>query len=187
VRRLTDKQKRFVYYEYSLDLNATQAAIRAGYSKKTAQEQSSRLLSNIMVKAEIERMRKATEKRIEVTLDRIIAEYARVAFTGLSKFICINEYGSLVLDLSRCTPNDLDLLAELQIDDDGRIRRIRIKQLDKFKALEALGKHLGMGDKTRIAATDRLAQALMEINARGSAAAIATARDKERSGAAATH
>lgn len=46
--KLTPKQERFVS-EYLLDLNATQAAIRAGYSQKTAQEQSSRLLSNVMV------------------------------------------------------------------------------------------------------------------------------------------
>ena len=45
---LTPKQERFVS-EYLIDLNATQAAIRAGYSEKTAQEQSSRLLSNVMV------------------------------------------------------------------------------------------------------------------------------------------
>ncbi|MCF7672480.1 terminase small subunit [Bacillus subtilis] len=45
---LTSKQERFVS-EYLIDLNATQAAIRAGYSEKTAQEQSSRLLSNVMV------------------------------------------------------------------------------------------------------------------------------------------
>jgi hypothetical protein len=44
------KQRRFVD-EYLVDLNATQAAIRAGYSPRTAQEQSSRLLSNVMVQA----------------------------------------------------------------------------------------------------------------------------------------
>lgn len=174
MRQLNDKQKRFVY-EYSLDLNATQAAIRAGYSKHTAQEQSSRLLSNVMVKAEIERMRIATEKRTEVTLDSIISEYARVAFTGLSKFIRINEDGLPVLDLSRCTPKYLDLLAELHVDDDGKIRRIRIKQLDKLKALEALGKHLGLGDKATNQPQDRLGLALIESSKRGSAAPIATA------------
>lgn len=50
--KLTDKQRRFID-EYLIDLNATQAAIRAGYSHRTAQEQSARLLSNVMVRAEI--------------------------------------------------------------------------------------------------------------------------------------
>ncbi|MGE9266402.1 terminase small subunit, partial [Escherichia coli] len=45
---LSEKQRRFVA-EYLIDLNGTQAAIRAGYSAKTAQEQSSRLLSNVMI------------------------------------------------------------------------------------------------------------------------------------------
>ena len=175
MRKLNDKQKRFVY-EYSLDLNATQAAIRAGYAQKTAYSQGQRLLKNVEISAEIGRMRKETEKRTEVTLDRIIAEYSRVAFTGLSKFIRINEEGHPVLDLSGCAPRDLDLLAELQVDDDGKIQRIRIKQLDKLKALEALGKHLGLGEKAANKPQDTLSLALIEISKRGSAAPIATAR-----------
>lgn len=146
MRKLTNRQKRFVQ-EYLLDLNATQAAIRAGYSENTAQEQSSRLLSNVMIKAGIARMRKEAENRTKVRLDLIIQEYARFAFAGLSKFIRIDQAGQPILDLSRCTPEDLDLLAELRVDGDGRIRRIKIKQLDKLKALEALGKHLGLGEK----------------------------------------
>lgn len=51
---LSEQRKRFVD-EYLIDLNGTQAAIRAGYSPKTAQEQASRLLSNVMVRAEIEK------------------------------------------------------------------------------------------------------------------------------------
>lgn len=172
--KLNDKQKRFVY-EYSLDLNATQAAIRAGYAKKTAYSQGQRLLKNVEIQVEIKRARDAMKKRTEVTLDRIIGEYARVAFTGLSKFIRINKNGLPVLDLSCCAPEDLDLLSELQVDDDGTIRRIRIKQLDKLKALEALGRHLGLGDRAVQTQTDRLAEALKEIGQRGSAAPIATA------------
>ena len=57
--KLTAKQAAFVR-EYLIDLNATQAAIRAGYSEKTAQPASSRLLSNVIVKAEVD---KALEKR----------------------------------------------------------------------------------------------------------------------------
>ena len=174
MRKLNEKQKRFVQ-EYLLDLNATQAAIRAGYSKQTSQEQSSRLLSNVMVRSEIERTRKAAEERTEVTLDRIISEYSRVAFTGLSKFIRITEDGLPVLDLSRCTAQDLDLLAELHVDDDGKIRRIKIKQLDKLKALEALGRHLGLGERPAGDAQDSLALALVEISKRGSSSPIANA------------
>jgi len=70
---LTAKQQAFVD-EYLIDLNATQAAIRAGYSAKTAQEQSSRLLSKVIIKAAIDDRLKAAQKRAETTLDDILNE-----------------------------------------------------------------------------------------------------------------
>lgn len=57
--------------EYLIDLNATNAAIRAGYSKKTAQVQSSRLLSNVMVKREIDKAKKKRAERTEITQDYV--------------------------------------------------------------------------------------------------------------------
>ncbi len=69
--KLTPKQQRFVD-EYLIDLNATQAAIRSGYSEKTAQEQSSRLLSNVMVSEAIELAQKERQKRTLVTQDDVI-------------------------------------------------------------------------------------------------------------------
>jgi phage terminase small subunit len=63
--KLTPKQLRFVD-EYLVDLNATQAAIRAGYSAKTANEQGARLLSNVMVQAALAERMKAREQRTEV-------------------------------------------------------------------------------------------------------------------------
>lgn len=69
--KLTPKQKVFVA-EYLKDLNATQAAIRAGYSERTAQEQSSRLLSNVIVKAAVEEAMQRREKRTEITQDYVL-------------------------------------------------------------------------------------------------------------------
>jgi phage terminase small subunit len=83
---LTEKQQRFVS-EYLIDLNATQAAIRAGYSARTAQEQSSRLLSNVMVKAAIG---KALAQRAEHTerkaLD-VLHDIQELAQTAKSNYI----------------------------------------------------------------------------------------------------
>jgi len=70
---LRGKQARFVE-EYLVDLNGTQAAIRAGYSAKTAQEQSSRLLSNVIVQAAIQAGRAALSARTEITQDRVMAD-----------------------------------------------------------------------------------------------------------------
>lgn len=75
---LTDKQKRFCE-EYVVDLNATQAAIRAKYSPKTAQEQSSRLLSNVMVKAEIARLQAERSQRTSVDADWVVVRLVKEA------------------------------------------------------------------------------------------------------------
>jgi len=183
--KLSAKQEKFVD-EYLIDLNATQAAIRAGYSERTAQPASSRLLSNVMVQALIQHRREAAQKRAEVTLDQILLEYKRIAFSGMSKFVKINGHGEPEVDLSMCTTDDLNLLAETTLEvcteNEGarQVRRVRIKTLDRLKALETLGKHLGLGDKAAQKQTDTLAEALVAISKRGSAAPIATAKHYER-------
>ena len=68
---LTPKQARFVE-EYLVDLNATQAAIRAGYSKKTANPQAARLLANVSVADEITRRRAAITDKLEITQEWVI-------------------------------------------------------------------------------------------------------------------
>lgn len=70
---LSPKQQRFVE-EYMVDLNATQAAIRAGYSPKTAAEQGARLLKNVKTQAAIHKAAEKREKRTEITADRVVQE-----------------------------------------------------------------------------------------------------------------
>lgn len=70
---LTPKQARFVA-EYLVDLNATQAAIRAGYSAKTAQEQSSRLLSNVIIAKAVAANQAKIAKKVEVTVESLAGE-----------------------------------------------------------------------------------------------------------------
>ena len=71
MNKLTIKQERFVE-EYLIDLNATQAAIRAGYSVKTAQEQSSRLLSNVIIQNAVQSARNAMSERALVTQEMVV-------------------------------------------------------------------------------------------------------------------
>jgi phage terminase small subunit len=87
---LTPKQERFVL-EYLVDLNATQAAMRAGYSKKTAQEQSSRLLSNVMVSEAIAKGMQALAKQTGVTAERVIAELALVGFANMGNYLNLKD------------------------------------------------------------------------------------------------
>lgn len=81
---LTPKQERFVQ-EYLIDLNATQAAVRAGYSERTANEQGSRLLANVSVRSAIEAAKAARIERTHITQDRVLQELARIAFFDLRK------------------------------------------------------------------------------------------------------
>jgi len=78
VAELTAKQERFVT-EYLADCNATQAAIRAGYSRKTAQAQGSRLLSNVMVKEAIEIAQEKLSRRFRITQEQVLEDLARLS------------------------------------------------------------------------------------------------------------
>lgn len=142
---LTAKQKRFVD-EYLVDLNATQAAIRAGYSKKTAQEQSARLLSNVMVQQRVQDQMKAREQRTGITQDRVLQELARIAFFDIRKLY--NTDGSLK------RPDELDddaaaVLSGLDVTEmggnDGPVTFTKkAKVFDKTAALTLAMRHLGM-------------------------------------------
>lgn len=74
-QELTDRQARFCE-EYLIDLNATQAAIRTGYSEKTANEQGARLLANVSVQEKIAELKAERAKRTEMTQDSVIQELA---------------------------------------------------------------------------------------------------------------
>jgi phage terminase small subunit len=75
---LTPKQQRFVQ-EYLVDLNATAAARRAGYSEQTAEQQGYRLLRNVQVAAAVEAAQKARADRVEVTQDYVLRRLVREA------------------------------------------------------------------------------------------------------------
>ena len=81
-RRITPKQQRFVT-EYLVDLNATQAAIRAGYSRKTAQQQGSRLLTNVVVKRAIAAQQDRQLKSVEVRIEDVLHDLRAIAHTDL--------------------------------------------------------------------------------------------------------
>ena len=75
--KLTPKQLMFCQ-EYLIDLNATQACIRSGYSEKTAEQQASRLLRNVKVKSEVNRLKAIREKKVELTAEKVLKDIERV-------------------------------------------------------------------------------------------------------------
>jgi Terminase small subunit len=80
---LTPKQARFVE-EYQVDLNGTQAALRAGYSHKTADQQASRLLTNVKVQEALQAAITARSQRTEIKADWVIGELAKIDLQGVS-------------------------------------------------------------------------------------------------------
>ena len=159
--KLTAKQIRFVD-EYLVDFNGTQAAIRAGYSEKTAAATAARLLRNVNIQAEISRRQKDLQRRTEVTQERVVMELARVAFADATDFVQVEtriiNRGEVKVPIELAVHKET---AELSADQRAAIASIKqgangveIKLHDKIKALELLGRHIGMfNDKLDIKAT----------------------------------
>lgn len=137
---MTKKQKRFVE-EYLIDLNATQAAIRAGYSPDTAKSIGSENLTKPDIQARIAKAMAERSKRTGVNADRVVAELAKIAFVNASDVI---DADTATLK-SDAAPEDTAAIQSVKVKtfgEDGLEREI--KMADKLKALELLGKHLGM-------------------------------------------
>lgn len=158
--KLTAKQARFVE-EYLIDLNATQAAIRTGYSAKTAEVQGCRLLSIAKINAAVVKAMDKRTQRTEVTQDMVIAELAKIGFSDLRNVL--TNSGQLIDpqdwdDKTAGAISSIEVVARLggNGDDNEPIDYThKIKTWDKGSALEKLGKHLGMFvDKTE--ANDKL-------------------------------
>lgn len=141
--KLTAKQQRFVE-EYLIDLNATQAAIRAGYSPKTANEQGARLLANASVQEAIAKAMAERSRRTGISQDRVIQELARIAFVNPQKVIN-SEDASIRAD---ATEDDLACIQSVKVKtmdgEKGSSVEREVRLNDKMRALELLGKHLGM-------------------------------------------
>ncbi len=139
---LNPKQKRFIE-EYLVDLNATQAAIRAGYSEKTAYSQGQRLLKHVEIVPAIEVAIAERSARTKVTADMVIQELAKIGFSDMRKFASWGD-GVSFKESSELEDGDAACVAEVAetITKDGG--SVRIKLHDKKGALELLGKHLGI-------------------------------------------
>lgn len=148
--RPAPKRDRFVE-EYLVDLNATQAAIRCGYSPKTANEQASRLLADVRIKDAVAAAMAERAARTEVTADRVIRELAAIAFANMRRYTSVVD-GAPQVDFDDLSDEDWravqsiesEVVLERAGDESDQIRKTKFKLADKISALEKLGKHLGM-------------------------------------------
>ena len=139
--KLSDKQARFVD-EYLIDLNATQAAIRAGYSEKTSQRIGSENLSKPLVQHAIQKRMDRRSERTLVAADRVITELAKIAFANMREFAEWGPDGITLKDGAELSEEDAACIAELSQTTTAHGGCIRFKLHDKLEALEKLGRHL---------------------------------------------
>lgn len=145
---LSDRQRRFVA-EYLIDCNATQAAIRAGYSSKGAEVQGHRLLRHAKVAALIEDGQAKIADKLEVTQERIVAELAKIGFSDIRRLF--GEGGSLKR-IEELDDHAAGCLASVEVvtrkvpgSADNEVEHTaKLKLWDKRAALVDLGKHVGM-------------------------------------------
>jgi len=141
---LTRRQAIFVR-EYLADLNATQAAIRAGYSAKNADKIGPELLGKTRVKAAIKAAMDARAARLDVKADRVVLEAARIAFADLGRMVRWGKRGVELLESTELSPDDRAAVAAVQERrHKGQLEGLSIKLHDKNAALVTLCRHLGL-------------------------------------------
>ena len=164
--KLTKRQKRFIE-EYLIDLNATQAAIRAGYSPNTAQEIGSENLSKLIIKTEIDKAIAERSRRTGITQDRVLRELAKIAFVNPNDVI---NFGDATVKMT--SAEDLATIASVKVKTSmtkkGEIQEREVKLYDKLRALDLLGKHLGMFSENinvnaNVNSTEKLDSILKEL------------------------
>lgn len=153
---LTEKQKRFID-EYLIDLNATRA-YKAAYPNvkkdETARTNGSRLLTNANIQVYLKERQIELQKRIEVRQDNVIHELAMIAFSNITDYVEIRSRTEVdastgkqltfqELHIKPTNEIDINKLSALQTIKETKYG-IVIELKDKLKALELLGRHLGM-------------------------------------------
>jgi phage terminase small subunit len=155
MRKLTNKQKTFVS-EYLVDLNATKAAERAGYSKKTAASIGQENLRKPEIATALAEKQAARFQKADITADRVLSELALLGFANMLDYIQVGSNGEARVDLSKLTREQAAAIGEIAVeeftertgeDENGKptfenVKRTRFKLTDKRAALVDLGKHL---------------------------------------------
>jgi len=160
-KKLTEKQEAFCN-EYLIDLNATRAAKRAGYSEDTAYAIGWENLRKPEIQARIAKLREEMAKGFNITKERIIQEYSRLAFFDIRKIHTIDGALKPITDLdddSAAAIAGMEVYEEKLDSDDpdeqivtGTVKKVKLA--NKIDALDSLVKVLGYNPVGKIALTD---------------------------------
>jgi len=165
---LTDRQIRFID-EYLIDNNGKQAAIRSGYSEKSAEVQASRMLSNAKVLAVLRERQEQLANKYEVTRERVVEEYAKLAFFNIKN--AFDDNGGLI-DIKQMDDDISAAIAGLEVSEItsgsgdektaiGQLKKIRLT--DKRAALDSLCKVLGYNAPEKTESNVRILTDLKEL------------------------
>ena len=155
--------------EYLVDLNATQAAIRAGYAPRSSGTKGHQLLQIVEIANRIQFLMSKRTQKTEITAERVIEELAKIGFASMRNFIRIDEDGQPQIDLSDTDDDNLDALSEVQTETvlellgggtTQSIRKTKIKLHDKLGALRLLAEHTGVFEKRDLRNMSTLADLL---------------------------
>jgi len=139
---MTPKREQFCL-EYLVDLNATQAAIRAGYSPKTAGSQGEQLLKKVEIQQRIAELRADREQRTQIEGDRVIEELKRIGLARIDEAVECRGRTVKIKSFAELSPDVLAAIESVQQTKDG----IKVKFHNKLAALEQLARHLGLFEK----------------------------------------
>ncbi len=143
--KLTDKQERFVQ-EYLIDLNATQAAIRAGYSERTAGQIGEQNLKKLEIQNAIHVAQQEISKRNDITIDRVLNEYAKIAFSDVRNILTTDGGLKDAFEWDDETAGAVASIKSFEVtspEGEKLGTNREIKMYDKLRALDSIGKHLG--------------------------------------------
>lgn len=167
-RELTPQQEMFAY-EYVKDFNATQAAIRAGYSAKTAGSKGTQLLQVVSVRSLIERLREDLRKKAKMTSDEILEELARLARSNIKRLF-VTEPGDdgkprvRMMRPDEMHDDDAAAIAGMEVITDPNgvpILTVKTKHWDKHAALRTLAQiHKLIGAEVEVNLGNDIAQRL---------------------------
>ncbi len=137
--------------EYLKDLNGTQAAIRAGYSAKTANEQAAQILVKLSIQNKLKELMDARSERLEITADQVLREFAKIAFSNVQDFTdssngVVNVNG---VDVDKSAAiQSIEVIKKTFGEENKReIIFTKLKLYDKLRALDSIAKHIGFFEK----------------------------------------
>ena len=162
---LTTYQQCFVN-EYMVDLNQSQAILRAGFTGKptSAKTAATRMMSNVHVKAEVTRRLAERSIRTQITADRVLVELAAIAFFDIRKIF--NEKNELK-KITELDDQTVKAIASVEIEVNNLGHKVfsttkKLKMNDKLRALQLVGNHIGMFKESTSSAED-VVSALKEL------------------------